>query len=212
MAAKACAQSVSYHFSGNTSLAMGNIPGNTPFTGTFTYNFGTSGVTSSYDGGTATVFSNAYSTLTLTIGGSTVSETVPGAMELDYEFTPPGNNTPDDALYTFNAQSGAGPNASTGTFASYGLTPDDIYLSFYDTSATAFSSGTTLPSTLNLPEFDSALIGVDYGPEGAGNTDTVSNLKTLTPVSVPEPNSLCLTLCAGVICAGMRLRRTSVQC
>jgi hypothetical protein len=180
LASKADA-TVTYTFSGDTSIAIGSIPGNTPFTGTFTYNPSAVGVTTSYYGGTETLFANAYSGLTVTIGGSTVSETVPGTIALFNNVNPPSGVPPGDSLFSFDPLSGAGPNASTGEFVSYGLTPDLLYLVLSDSTGTAFS-GTNLPSVLNLAAFNSAIMGIDYGPEGAGNTDVVSNISTLRAV------------------------------
>jgi hypothetical protein len=172
---------VTYSFSGDTSMAIGSIPGNTPFTGTFTYNPSAAGVSTSYYGGTETLFANAYSGLTVTIGGSTVRETVPGTIALFNGVNPPFSVPPGDSLFSFDPLSGAGPNPSTGEFVSYGLTPDLLYLALSDSTGTAFS-GTNLPSVLNLSAFNSAIMGIDYGPEGAGNTDVVSNISTLRAV------------------------------
>jgi hypothetical protein len=180
-------------FSGNTSLAIGGIPGNTPFTGTFTYNSAASGVTTSFNGGTETIYSNGYSGLTLTIGGSTVSETVPGAIALFNNLTAPGSGAGlGDSFFTFDPASG--PNPSTGEFLSYGLTPDYIYLSFADTTGNAFS-GANLPLTLNLAEFTLAGVGIDSGPLGAGNTSTISSLTALK--TLPDQSyTAWLLLCA----------------
>jgi hypothetical protein len=206
LGAKAGATAIT--FSGNTSIAIGSIPGNTPFTGTFTYNASASGVTTSYNGGTETVFSNAYGSLTLTIGGSKVSETVPGAIALFNNVTTPGAVPAGDSFLTFDPLNGAGPNASTGEFLSYGLTPDTIYLSLVDTTGNAFS-GTSLPSTLNLAEFNSAVVGIDYGPEGAGNTSVISNLSTLK--SVPDQSyTAWLMLCALGALLGMKWKMKRV--
>jgi hypothetical protein len=180
---------VSYSFSGTTSITIGGIPENTPFTGTFTYNDAVAGTTTPYYGGTQTIFPNAYSALTVTIGGNTVSETVPGAMAMYVDVNPPNSIPVGDSLYSFNPLNGVGPNASTGSFATYGTTPDFMYLGFVDLTGTAFS-GTSLPSTLNLSEFNQEpidpFIGIDYGPLGSGNTDTISGITSLSEVPEPE--------------------------
>jgi hypothetical protein len=188
------ARATTITFSGNTSIAIGSIPGNTPFTGTFTYNPSATGVTTSYNGGTETLFSNAYTGLTLTIGGSTVHETVPGTIALFNNLTSSGGVSAGDDLLSFDPF-GAGENPSSGTFTSYSLTPDFIYLSLVDSTGTAFS-GTNLPAALNLAEFTSAVVGVDYGPLGSGNTDTISNLSTLK--TLPDRTSTAWLLLGAV--------------
>jgi len=208
LASKADA-TVTYTFSGDTSIAIGSIPGNTPFTGKFTYNPSAVGVTTSYYGGTETLFANAYSGLTVTIGGSTVSETVPGTIALFNNVNPPFSIPPGDSLFSFDPLSGAGPNASTGEFVSYGLTPDLLYLALSDSTGTAFS-GTNLPSVLNLAAFNSALVGIDYGPEGAGNTDVISNLSTLRAVP-DESYTAWLMLCALGGLFGLNWRQRSAS-
>jgi len=193
-------------FSGYTN-PIGTIPANTPFTGTFTYNPAATGVTTSYNGGTETLYSNAYTGLTLTIGGSTVRETVPGSIALFNNVTTAGGVSTGDTLLSFNpfGPLGAALNPSTGTFTSYSLTPDYIYLALDDTTGAAFS-GTQLPSILTLAEFNSALVGIDYGPLGAGNTDVISNLSSLN--TVPDRSSttwLLLTATAALAAFSTRL-------
>jgi PEP-CTERM motif len=175
---------VSYNFSGSTSRAMGGVAAGTPFTGTFSYNSSVSGVTTPYFGGTETLFANAYSALTLTIGGQTVTEGAPGTLALYDSVSPPNSIPVGDSLYTFDPLNGQGPLPSSGSFT--GLTPNFIYLGFVDSSGTVFT-GTSLPAGLSLSSFNSngVFIGINYGQFGAGNTTTISFLNTLSPV--PEP-------------------------
>ena len=119
------ASTTAYRFSGITSLAMGSIPGGTPFTGTFSYDPAATGVSTSYYGGTQNLFANAYSALTMTIGGKTVTEGAPGTMALYNSVSPPNSIPVGDSLYTFNPLSGQGPLHSSGSFT--GLTPNYIY-------------------------------------------------------------------------------------
>lgn len=179
-----------FAFTGTTSVAMDGVPAGTPFSGTLVYDLGAAAPAGSvaFYGGTKTVYVNAYSALTMTIGGETVQETVPGPMTLYDNVNPPNGVPVGDSLYSFTPGSG-NPNASTGSFA--GLTPNFIYLGFVDTSGSAFS-GSALPATLDLGTFTSAFIGVNFHPFGAGNTTTIASLRTLTPV--PEPTTLGLTL------------------
>ncbi|MEW5786509.1 MAG: PEP-CTERM sorting domain-containing protein [Pseudomonadota bacterium] len=205
MATSAGATIVTYEFSGLTSMAMGGVAANTAFTGSFTYDTGVAAQSTAYNGGTQNIFDNAYSALTLTIGGNTVSSTVPGDLALYDSVNPPHSIPVGDSLYTFQPLSGGGPLASTGSFA--GLTPNYIYLGFVDVGGTVFSSGGSLPGNLNLADFDSAFIGINYGPFGAGNTTTISSLRTLQlTAAVPEPESYALML-AGLAMISLAARR-----
>lgn len=179
--------SVTYAFSGLTDTAIGSIPEGTPFSGVFTYDVTSLGITTPYYGGSEIIFADAYSALTVTIGSSAVSETAPGTIALFENISEPSPYVPiGDSLVSFNPLNFQGPNSSTGEFTDYGLTPDSIYLSLSDSTGTAFS-GPTLPLAMNLSEFQGAILGIDYGPLGTGNTDTFHNLSSLT--EVPEPTS-----------------------
>ncbi len=182
--------SVTYRFTLDSPQRafLATVPDNTPFTGTFTYNYAAPGATTPYFGGTETVFANAYTGLTMTIGADTVSETVPGPITMFNDINPPDSYSPGDSLYSFDALEAGVINPSTGTFAAYGLTPDYMFLGFVDFTGTAFS-GTTLPTTLSLSEFsqDEAFIEVFYGPQGPGLMGNSFTLTSLTPV--PEPGS-----------------------
>lgn len=195
------ASAVTYNFSGVT-YSMGAIAAGTAFTGTFSWDPAAAGVTTSYHNGTQTLFSNAYSALTMTIGGQTVTEGAPGTMALynNLNVNPAVSIPNGDSLYTFNPLNGQGPLASSGSFT--GLTPNYLYLGFVDGSGKVFS-GTSLPSSLSLssfgvlslPSFGVAFIGIDYGPMGAGNTNSIALLTSLTPVAaVPEPGEWALML------------------
>ena len=181
-----------YNFSGVT-FAAGGLPDNMPFYGTFSYDDSVPGVTTPYGTGAEIVFGNAYSALTLTIGGETVSETVPGTIAM---FNAVGNGL-DNSLFTYDALINQTPNASIGAFDTYGLTPNFIYLELNNSTDSAFS-GTDLPPTLDLSSFGEAFIGINYGPFGVGNSGMALNITSLEPA--PEPETGWLMLCGlGVI-------------
>lgn len=195
-AGAAHASTTSYSFSGVTSLAMGSIPGGTPFTGTFSYDPAATGVTTSYYGGIQSLFANAYSALTMTIGGKTVTESAPGTMALYNSVSPPNSIPVGDSLYTFNPLNGQGPLHSSGSFT--GLTPNYIYLGFVDSSGKVFP-GNSLPPTLSLSSFNEAFIGINYG-----QTTTISSLSRLSPV--PEPGTWAMMI-AGLGLLGFAAQR-----
>lgn len=197
-AGAAHASTTSYSFSGVTSLAMGSIPGGTPFTGTFSYDPAATGVSTSYYGGTQNLFANAYSALTMTIGGKTVTEGAPGTMALYNNVNPPNSIPVGDSLYTFNPLNGQGPLHSGGSFT--GLTPNFIYLGFVDSSGKVFP-GNSLPSKLSLASFNEAFIGINYGP-----TTTISSLTSLSPV--PEPGTWAMMIAGlGILGSAARHRK-----
>ena len=200
-AGAANAATVSYNFSGVTSSTMGSISGGTPFTGTFSYDSSASGVSSPYYGGTQNLFANAYSQLTMTIGGKTATEGAPGTMALYNNVSPPNSIPVGDSLYTFNPLSGQGPLHSSGSFT--GLTPNYIYLGFVDSSGKVFP-GNSLPSSLSLSSFNNAFIGINYGP-----TTTISFLTRLSPV--PEPGTWAMMI-AGLGMLGFAARRKASSC
>jgi hypothetical protein len=181
-AGSASAASVSFTFSGKTSVTMDGVAAGTPFSGTFSYDPGATapGGTVPFHGGTETVYQSAYTSLAMTIGSHTVHEVVPGPMALYDSVDPPSGVPKGDSLYTFKP--GTLPNASVGSFA--GLTPNYMYLGFVDTTGQVFSGG-ALPASLSLGAFSAAFIGVNFHPFGAGNTTTISSLTTLAPI--PEP-------------------------
>lgn len=183
---------------------MDGVPAGTPFSGTFAYDLSAVAPLGdvAFYGGTRTIYENAYSSLTMTIGGNTVQETVPGAITLYNDVNPPNGVPVGDSMYSFTPGSG-NPNPSTGSFA--GLTPNFIYLGFVDTAGSAFS-GTSLPSTLDLASFTSVFVGVNFHPFGTGNTTTISSIRTLTPV--PEASTHALTIAGlGMLALVARRRR-----
>lgn len=195
-----------FDFTGTTSVAMDGVAAGTPFSGSFVYDrnaLAPLGDVAFY-GGTRTIYESAYSALTMTIGGHTVQETVPGVITVYNNVTPPNGVPVGDSMYTFTPGNG-NPNPSTGSFT--GLTPNFIYLGFVDTKGSAFS-GSSLPSTLDLNSFTSAFIGVNFHPYGSGNTTTISNLKTLTS-PIPEPSTNALAI-AGLCVLAFVARRRSV--
>jgi hypothetical protein len=189
---------ITYNFTGATDIDItegaNTIPFGTPFAGTFAYDSGQPGTITTFRGGTQSAFT--FNWLTLTIAGQTVTEG-PGSLGLYNDVTSSPNGVPNgDSLYTFvPGIPNNSPNPSTGTIN--GITPNFIYLGFVDPVATAFS-GPGLPTTLHLPSFSGAFLGLDYGPLGAGNTVTIHPLSTLTgstlPSQVPETSSLLVFL------------------
>lgn len=172
-------------FSGATSLAMGGIAAGTPFTGVFTYDpTALSSGDTPYYNGTQTIYPLGFSQLSMTIGGQTVTESVPGTLTLFNNVQPPNSIPVGDSLYTFNPLNGQGPNPSSGSFA--GLTPNYIYLGFVDNTGQAFSS-TQLPASLTTLKFNEAFVGINFGPLGAGNTTTISFISLGS--AVPEPSA-----------------------
>jgi hypothetical protein len=95
--------SAGYAFAGTTSVPMDAVPAGTPFSGTFAYDLGAVAPLGdvAFYGGTKTVYQDAYSELTLTIGGNTVQETVPGVITLYNNVNPPSGVPVGDSMYTF---------------------------------------------------------------------------------------------------------------
>jgi hypothetical protein len=199
------AATVTFDFSGQTSAQMEGLAAGTPFTGTFIYNDSVNGTTTPYYSGTETIFADAYSTLTMTIDGRTVAETVPGTISMFNNVNPPNTIPVGSTLYSFSALSDTGANPSTGSFN--GLTPNSIGLGFYS-SGKVFGNSTSLPSMLNSDSFNEAFIGVNYGPFGTGNADTISMLSGTSVITgVPEPNSFALMAPAAAVFGTVILRR-----
>jgi hypothetical protein len=98
----------------------------------------------------------------------------------------------DNSLFTYDALIYQDPNASTGAFDAYGLTPNFIYLQLNNSTDSVFS-GANLPSTLDLSSFGDAFIGINYGPSGVGNSGMALTITSLEPV--PEPETGWLMLC-----------------
>jgi hypothetical protein len=200
-AADANAALVTLHFNGTTNQ-MGSIVAGTPFTGVFSYDSSVAGVTSPYYGGSQNLFANAYRQLSVTIGGRTVSASAPGTIALYNNVSPPRSIPAGDSLYSFNPL-GGGPSHSSGSFA--GMSPNFIYIAFVNYNGGAFG-GNTLPSSLNASSFDSAFVGFNYGPFGAGNTTTIADIASSAALAVPEPEEWAMML-AGSGLVGWQVRR-----
>jgi len=197
---------VSYSFGGVTSTGMGAIAAGTPFIGTFSYDPSVTGVTSHYYnvGATQTLFANAFSALTLTIGGDTVTGGAPGTLALYNNSLADGalhGVATGDSLWTYGYN--VLPLPSAGSLA--GLSPIGISLGLIDRTATAFNPGLNpvlLPSSLSPSSFTSGEIrvyttGVVY----------TSYLSSLAPIAaVPEPETYALML-AGLGLVGLVARR-----
>ena len=183
------AKAITYHFTGATDIAItegsNTIPSGTPFSGTFSYDLGQVGTVTPFQGGTQSVFT--FNFLTLTIAGQTVT-TGAGSLGLYNNVTTSPSGVPNgDSLFTFvPGIPNNTPNPSSGTIN--GITPNFIYLGFVDPTGTAFS-GSGLPTNLQLAQFSDAFLGLNYGPLGAGDIDTVHPLSTLTVSGIPDSGS-----------------------
>ena len=204
------AAAIIYHFTGTTDVAItegsNTIPSGTPFSGTFSYDDGQIGTVTPFQGGTQSVFT--FNFLTLTIAGQTVT-TGTGSLGLYNDVTTSPSGVPNgDSLFTFvPGIPNNSPNPSSGSIN--GITPNFIYLSFVDPTGTAFS-GSGLPSNLNLLQFSQAVLGLNYGPLGAGDIDTVHPLSSLTSSqAIPDSGSTLLLLFGP--CAAMLLSRLKEQ-
>ena len=176
---------INYNFSGKIvnpiTVGPNTVAAGTPFTGSFSYSAPQTGNISSFYSGTQSVF--AFTSLSLTINGQTVTES-PGNLGLYNNVTPPHGVPVGDSLYTFvPGIPNNSPNASTGSIN--GITPNYIYLGFVDGRGNAFGSS-SLPTNLNLSAFNSAFLGINYGPFGAGNTTSIHFLSSLTSVPLPS--------------------------
>src|SRR6266851_1547800 len=179
---------ITYVYTGvlNSAITVGTniIPNGSPFSGLLSYDVPQTGVVTPFYGGTQSVF--GFNSLTLTIDGQTVVEG-PGNLSLYNNVNPPSGVPAGDSFYTFVPGENIGPGPSSGSID--GVSPDFFYLGFVDPSSQAFS-GSGLPQSLTLSEFSSAFVGIDYGPLGTGNTDTIFLLSSLKPASTPEPPTL----------------------
>ena len=148
------ATTVSYGFSGVTSTGMGGIAAGTAYTGTFFYDPSVTGTTTPYfSGATQTLFTNAFSSLTLTIAGNTVSGGSPGNIVIYNNSLLDGGLhgvATGDSLWTYGYN--VLPLPSTGSFA--GFNPIGISFGLIDRTATAFNAGLGTyhyrPRSLNL--------------------------------------------------------------
>ena len=177
---------------------MGGIAAGTAYTGTFSYDPSVVGVTTPYfnPGATQTLFTNAFSALTLTIGGNTVSGGSPGNIVIYNNSLLDGGLhgvATGDSLWTYGYN--VLPLPSTGSFT--GLNPIGISFGLIDRTATAFNAALgpiSLPPTLSELMFTTGEIKV--------YTDVAvytSNLSSLTPIAaIPEPATYMLML-AGLV-------------
>lgn len=200
------AETITYGYTGilNSAITVGTntIPDGSPFSGQLSYDVLQAGVVTPFYGGTQSVF--AFNSLTLTIDGQTVAEG-PGNLGLYNDVNPPTGVPVGDSLYTFvPGNSGNSPGPSSGSID--GVTPNYIYLGFVDPSGQAFG-GSGLPQSLTLSEFSQTFVGIDYGPLGAGNTDTIFSLSSLNTVSTPEPPTVTI-VAIGLFTLAMAMLRT----
>jgi hypothetical protein len=196
---------ITYGYTGvlNSTITVGtsSIPAGSPFSGELSYDVSQTGVVTPFVGGTQSVFE--FNSLTLTIDGQTVVES-PGNLGLYNNVNSTLGVPPGDSFYTFVPGDNTGPGPSTGSID--GVTPDFFYLGLVDPSGQAFS-GSGLPQSLTLSEFSEAFVGIDYGPLGTGNTDTIFFLSSLNTVSTPEPPTVTI-VAIGLFILAMAMLRT----
>jgi hypothetical protein len=107
---------------------------------------------------------------------------------------------------------GTGVPASSGSIG--GITPNFITLVLSDPTGQAFENP-NLPPNLNLADFSYAVIEINTGPFGAGNTVTTEPITflSLEPVAVPTPIAGAglpgLILASGGLLAWWRRKRTA---
>lgn len=198
----AAAGNITVTFSGTTSLPISTIPQGTAFTGKLVYSYPQTATITSFYGGTQSEFT--FDSLSMTMNGQSVS-TGAGSLGLYNDVTPPNGVPVGDSFYTFvPGIPNNSPNPSTGSID--GVTPNFIYLGFVDKTGAVFS-GPGLPGTLSLAAFSEVFLGIDYGPLGTGNTDTISpitSLSTSGSIATPEPGSSLLIATGLMVLAALR--------
>ena len=114
------ADTLALNYAGSTTFPISAggsmIPAGSDFTGVLSYEAPQSGVITSFAGGTQSVFS--FNSLTLTIGGQTVSASA-GQLGLYNDVNPSSGVPVGDSLYTFvPGIPGNGPGPSSGSIRS----------------------------------------------------------------------------------------------
>ncbi len=173
----------------NDGVTSGTVPAGTAFSGTVTYDDAQSAAPTSFEGGTLSEY--AFSSMTLTMAGSTVSFG-PGAIDVyDNLVSFPGAGYPSgDSVYV-NFTSGiantmgVAPNATVD-----GVTFNTFGLAFLDPSATAVVNG-ALPADLSASMSSNMFAEFNFGtsgqPFGAGNTSMIQTLTSVGPTNSSAP-------------------------
>jgi hypothetical protein len=110
------ADAITYNFSGAFDAPINALPIGTPFTGTFSYDFPQTGTVFPYRSGTVSLYT--YTSLSLTVGGQTVTE--PSDVLSLVNDTSFGDQLITGNWYPF----GTGVPASSGSLG--GITPSHI--------------------------------------------------------------------------------------
>ena len=193
-------------FSGTVTTAMGvnngtnvaTIPAGTAYTGSFSYDPAQVGTTTSFGGGTRTVYS--FTSLAFTIGGSTATSG-PGTIDVFDNLTTNVGYPSGDSVYV---------NFTQGTTNTMGVSPTGLLagaafnwmgLAFLDAGGTAITNG-QLPSSFGTAAFPVQFAEFNFGtagtPFGAGNTSMIQSMSTGgTPP--PAPLAFAPALAAGTV-------------
>lgn len=196
---------VTYQFTGTTSQSMnvnngtsvGSIPAGTPYAGTLVFDDAQTVAAAAFWGGTHSVY--AFSSMTLTIGSTTISWG-PGNIDVYDNVTSTGGGYPVGDSFYANVSSPVPPSGAIN-----GAQFNWIMLGLVDPTGTVFS-GSGLPASLNLGSFQNPFIEFNFGtlgtPWGAGNTSMLQFLSTLSKTGAtpaPPPTITTTALPPGVI-------------
>jgi len=182
----------------NNGTTVATVPAGTAYTGSFTYDAAQVGTTSSFGGGTRTVYS--FTALTFTIGSSTATSGS-GTIDVFDNLTTNVGYPAGDSVYV---------NFTQGTPNTTGVAPNGLLdgaafnwmgLAFLDAGGTAITNG-QLPSSFGAAAFPVQFSEFNFGtagtPFGAGNTSMIQSMASGgTPP--PAPLAFAPTLAAGMV-------------
>lgn len=163
----------------NDGVTSGSLPAGTPYTGTLTFDAAQTAASTSFNGGTQTLYS--FTNLAFTVGSSTANSG-PGQIMVNNNLTSTVGYPSGDSVYV--NFSGVAP---TGLLS--GLSFNWMGLAFLDPSGAAVTAG-SLPDlgsgafTTKFSEFNFGTLGTKWG---AGNTSTIQSLSTVNGNSTPAP-------------------------
>lgn len=175
----------------NDGVSTGSIAAGTPFSGSFYFDQTPTSAATAFGGGTHTVY--GFSTMDLTIGGTTVSWG-PGKIDVydNLTSTSSGYPTGDSVYVNINGVAPNGPiNGAQFNF---------IFLGLVDGSGKSIANG-ALVDNLSMANFNSAFIEFNYGTKGtkwgAGNTSTLQFLTPATGLTGSGGSNPPPTVCSG---------------